>query len=154
MVRVPDRTTPDRTSSGSTDAPTDPKGRTIMDRRKAFATAGAVSVTALALVVALGANMGLFGLTRHDDGPGNFKLIDNTQQAKPSVRTEIVDVPVPAPAAPPAPVTGTGAPSGSSAPRPSYTPPASAGGGSYESPDSGHETEDGHESEPGDGADD
>jgi len=56
-------------------------------------------VTALALVMALGANMGLFGLTRHDDGPGQFKLVDNTQQSpSPSVRTEIVDAPVPAPA--------------------------------------------------------
>ncbi|MCJ7672931.1 MAG: hypothetical protein MUP67_12930 [Acidimicrobiia bacterium] len=54
-----------------------------MQRRKAFATAGAVSVTALALVVALGANVGLFGLTRHDDGPGRFKLVGNTS-ASPS----------------------------------------------------------------------
>ncbi len=129
-----------------------------MDRRKAFATAGAVSVTALALVVALGANMGLFGLTRHDDGPGNFKLIDNTQQAKPSVRTEIVDVPVPAPdpapAPAPAPAAGTRSQSGYPGSGPSYTPSGSSGAPSYQSPDSGHEVEDGHESEPGDGADD
>lgn len=125
-----------------------------MERRKAFATAGAVSVTALALVVALGANMGLFGLTRSNDGPGNFKLVDNTQQAKPTVRTEVVDVPVPAPAPAPAPTpaAGTGAPSGSPAPGPSYVPSGSAGG-SYESHDSEYEDH-GYESEPGDDADD
>jgi hypothetical protein len=87
-----------------------------VERRKAFATAGAVSITAVAVVVALGANMGLFGLTRHDDGPGQFKLVDNTAQSRPVVRTEVVDVPVPVPSEPStassprskAPTAGTG----------------------------------------------
>lgn len=87
-----------------------------MERRKAFATAGAVSITAVAAVVALGANMGLFGLTRHDDGPGQFKLVDNTAQSRPVVRTEVVDVPVPVPSAP----------SGASSSRPT-APTASTG---------------------------
>lgn len=72
-----------------------------MERRKAFATAGAVSVTAIVVVVALGANVGLFGLTRHDDGPGRFKLVGSTHQGpEADVRTGGVDAP--APGVPPA----------------------------------------------------
>ena len=67
-----------------------------MERRKAFATAGAVSVTAIVVVVALGANVGLFGLTRHDDGPGQFKIVGSTHQGpEADVRTGGVDAPAP-----------------------------------------------------------
>ena len=66
-----------------------------MDRRKAFATAGALSATALPATIALGANVGLFGLSQHDSGPGNFKVVDAGQTPNPLARVEIVDVPVP-----------------------------------------------------------
>ena len=83
-----------------------------MDRRKAFATAGAVSVTAIVVVGALGANVGLFGLTRHDDGPGQFALVGSTDQSPtPDVSTEGVDAP--APGVPPAPSSEAGSSSGS-----------------------------------------
>ncbi len=50
-----------------------------MDRRKKLATAGAVSLTATAAVVALASSVGLFGLT--DDSPrvGKLSPIDSTQ---------------------------------------------------------------------------
>ena len=118
-----------------------------MERRKAFATAGAVSVTALALVVALGANVGLFGLTRHDDGPGRFKLVGSTQSRGPNVRTEIVDVPVPA-----APAPGGGSSSGrssssSSSASPSAVAPAGTSAPSATSSSGGQPTSDDHEAE-------
>jgi len=115
-----------------------------MQRRKAFATAGAVSVTALALVVALGANVGLFGLTRHDDGPGRFNLVSSTQSRGPNVRTEIVDVPVPA-----APAPGGGSSSGrsSSSASPSAVAPAGTSAPSATSSSGGQPTSDDHEAE-------
>ena len=86
-----------------------------MERRKAFATAGAVSVTAIVVVVALGANVGLFGLTRHDDGPGQFKIVGSTHQGpEADVRTGGVDAPAPGVA-----------PAGSSGPGSSAGPGAS-----------------------------
>ena len=88
-----------------------------MERRKAFATAGAVTMTALAAVVALGANVGIFGLTGTDDGPGQFKLVGSSRQGSaPGVRTEVVDVPVPValPAGPPAGSSSAGSSSGGS----------------------------------------
>ena len=79
-----------------------------MERRKAFATAGAVSVTAIVVVVALGANVGLFGLTRHDDGPGQFKLVGSTHETSASdVRTGGVDAPAPDAPAPGVPTAGS-----------------------------------------------
>lgn len=66
-----------------------------MDRRKKLATAGAVSLTATAAVLALGASVGLFGLT--DDSPrvGKLSPIDSTQTTSSTtpddVRTVIVD---------------------------------------------------------------
>jgi len=133
-----------------------------MERRKAFATAGAVSVTALAAVMALGANMGLFGLARSDAGPGQFKLVDNTEQTKPAVHTEVVDVPVPVADPAPAPAAARSGPSRPATPAPSTAVApsgSSAAGGTYESGgghevEDGHEVEGGHEFEPGDGADD
>lgn len=50
-----------------------------MDRRKRLATAGAISVTATAAVIALASSVGLFGLT--DDSPrvGKLSPIDATR---------------------------------------------------------------------------
>lgn len=67
-----------------------------MERRKALATAASVSAVALAATIALGANVGLFGLTTQDNGPGSFQLVDS-KSTKPVVRTEIVDIPVTTP---------------------------------------------------------
>lgn len=64
-----------------------------MERRKALATAASVSAVALAATLALGANVGLFGLTSSDNGPGSFELVDS-KTSEPIVRTEIVDVPI------------------------------------------------------------
>ena len=50
-----------------------------MQRRKAFAAAGAVSATALVGVLALGANIGLFGLTSRTDGPGEFQIVEASE---------------------------------------------------------------------------
>jgi hypothetical protein len=59
-----------------------------MERRKAVATAGAVTAMGIAAVIALGANLGLFGLTGHESGPGHFKLVDS----KPTPQiTQVVD---------------------------------------------------------------
>ena len=49
-----------------------------MDRRKKLATAGAVSLTATAAVVALGASVGLFGLTDNSSRVGKLSPIDAT----------------------------------------------------------------------------
>ena len=62
-----------------------------MQRRKALATAGAISVTALAATIALGANLGLFGLTDNSSGPGNFAPVGAHHASV--TRTEVVDVP-------------------------------------------------------------
>jgi hypothetical protein len=67
-----------------------------MDRRKALATAGAVTVTGLAAALALGANLGLFGLATARTGPGDFAPVG----AASSTRTEVVEVPVPGEAVP------------------------------------------------------
>jgi len=102
-----------------------------MERRKAFATAGAVTMTALAAVVALGANVGIFGLTGTDDGPGQFKLVGSSRQGSaPGVRTEVVDVPVPValPAGPPAGSSSGGSSSGGSSSGGSSSGGSSSGG--------------------------
>jgi hypothetical protein len=71
-----------------------------MQKRKALAAAGAVTMTALAATVALGTNMGLFGLTNDPVGPGSFGPVGEAK-ATPTApvvateRTEVVDVPVP-----------------------------------------------------------
>jgi len=108
-----------------------------MQRRKALAAAGAITATATAAVIALGANLGLFGLTGDQSGPGSFKLVD---QATPV--TQVVDIPVPVTAA-----SGTGSsPSGKSyAPQPT-APTVAPSSPSYSSDDDyGHEDE--HEDE-------
>ena len=70
-----------------------------MERRKRLATAGAVSLTATAAVIAFGASVGLFGLS--DDSPrvGNLSPIDSTRSTVPTTtktKTIIVDEFLPA----------------------------------------------------------
>ena len=109
-----------------------------MERRKAFATAGAVTMTALAAVVALGANVGIFGLTGTDDGPGQFKLVGSSRQGSaPGVRTEVVDVPVPValPGGPQAGSSSGGSSSGgSNSAATSVAPQSAASGEDHEAP--------------------
>jgi hypothetical protein len=72
-----------------------------MDRRKALATTGAVSLTATAAIVALGSSMGLFGLANADSTRvGKLSPIDTTvREPATEVHTVIVDDPPPAAAA-------------------------------------------------------
>jgi hypothetical protein len=49
-----------------------------MQRRKAIATAGAITATAAAAVVAFGANFGIFGLTQQDSNVGKFPAVEAT----------------------------------------------------------------------------
>jgi hypothetical protein len=73
-----------------------------MDRRKKLATAGAVSLTATAAVVALGASVGLFGLTDTSSRVGKLSPIDATHattSTTPEVQTIIVDDPPASPGA-------------------------------------------------------
>ena len=73
-----------------------------MDRKQKLATAGAISLTATAAVVALGASVGLFGLT--DDSPrvGKLSPIDSTQTTTATTPDDIQTIIIedPAPAAP------------------------------------------------------
>lgn len=117
-----------------------------MERRKALATAGAATAAALAATIALGANLGLFGLTSSGAGPGTFEPVDAT---KPPPRTEVIDVPVPVTGA-----TGGGgaASSGGAAPTAAPAAPAPAPVAASGSGDDGAtvpqlEHEDGHEDE-------
>jgi len=113
-----------------------------MERRTALATAGAITATVMTAAIALGANMGLFGLASADEGPGHLRLVD-TPSSK-LAHTEVVDVPVPVSV----PASGTpasgsgGAPAGQGS---SYAPGAGSSGGddSYDEPDDEvHEPED------------
>jgi len=58
--------------------PCDPDDRREMgmQRRNAIATAGAVTATATAAVIALGANFGIFGLTDENSKVGKFPAVD------------------------------------------------------------------------------
>jgi hypothetical protein len=107
-----------------------------MQRRKALAAAGAITATATAAVIALGANLGLFGLTADQSGPGTFKLVD--QASTPA--TQVVDIPVPVTSASGTTPSRSGAPS---ATLPQPTAPTVAP--SYRSDDDEHEAE--HEDE-------
>jgi hypothetical protein len=49
-----------------------------MERRKAIASAGAATAVAVTAVIAVGANVGIFGLTRQDSKVGRFPLVDTT----------------------------------------------------------------------------
>ena len=69
-----------------------------MDRRKALAAAGAVSLTAAAAAAAVGANFGLFGLTDPSGGVGKLSPVVATQpdasratSQPPEVQTVYVD---------------------------------------------------------------
>jgi hypothetical protein len=52
-----------------------------MQRRKAIATAGAVTATATAAVIALGANFGIFGLADERSNVGKFPAVDASSNA-------------------------------------------------------------------------
>lgn len=52
-----------------------------MQRRKAIATAGAVTATATAAVIALGANFGIFGLADEGSKVGKFPAVEATTGA-------------------------------------------------------------------------
>jgi hypothetical protein len=52
-----------------------------MQRRKAIATAGAVTAAATAAVIAFGANFGIFGLTQNDSNVGKFPAVEATSTA-------------------------------------------------------------------------
>jgi hypothetical protein len=54
-----------------------------MQRRKAIATAGAVTATATAAVIALGANFGIFGLADEHSNVGKFPAVDASSNAPP-----------------------------------------------------------------------
>jgi hypothetical protein len=58
-----------------------------VQRRKLLATAGALSVTAFATTVCLGANFGLFGLTEPDSPVGRLDPNRAAATASVSVRT-------------------------------------------------------------------
>lgn len=66
-----------------------------MDRRKALATTGAISLTASAAIIALGSSMGLFGLANNDGSRvGKLSPIDSTvSQPTTKTRTIIVNDP-------------------------------------------------------------
>jgi hypothetical protein len=90
-----------------------------MQRRKALATAGAISATALAATIALGANLGLFGLATASGGPGT---VEPVSPKVPTTRTEVIDVPVPVAVGSGGGASGT--PGASSAPAPAPAPAA------------------------------
>lgn len=52
-----------------------------MQRRKAIATAGAVTAAATAAVIAFGANFGIFGLAQQDSHVGKFPAVEATSTA-------------------------------------------------------------------------
>ena len=52
-----------------------------MQRRKAIATAGAVTAAATAAVIAFGANFGIFGLAQQDSHVGKFPAVEATNTA-------------------------------------------------------------------------
>ncbi|MGZ4800924.1 MAG: hypothetical protein ACXVL8_20165 [Acidimicrobiia bacterium] len=85
-----------------------------MDRRKALATVGAISLTASAAVVALGSNMGLFGLTETSSRVGRLSPIDSAQPARTETNVIYVDDPVPAAASGSTAGTGTSSGDGTS----------------------------------------
>jgi hypothetical protein len=72
-----------------------------MDRRKLLATTGAVSLTAAAAVVAVGANFGLFGLAGDGAKAGHFEPVSSSATTAPRTTpsTEVVYVDVQDPSA-------------------------------------------------------
>jgi len=75
-----------------------------MERRRAFAYAGATTIAALAAVIAIGANLGLFGLTRQASGAGRLTPVATTPVQPASAVTVYVDAP---PASPTTATTST-----------------------------------------------
>jgi len=68
-----------------------------MHRRDAFASAGAITAVAATVVIAFGANVGLFGLAGNNGGPGGFPLVGKAQAnatPPPIVGAQNVDQPV------------------------------------------------------------
>ena len=74
-----------------------------MERRKAAATAGALTTTGLALVVAVGANFGLFGLTSGSSPVGRLDPVGT-----PALGSTTTVAAIPFPIAAPAPVVQPG----------------------------------------------
>ena len=77
-----------------------------MHRRDAFATAGAITAVAAAAVIGFGTNVGLFGLTGANTGPGGFPLVAEAKASatpNPIADVQVVDLPV----ATPAPASGS-----------------------------------------------
>ena len=64
-----------------------------MDRRKALATTGAITLTATAAVVALGSSMGLFGLT--DDGGSRIGKLSPVDATSATTQTSVATLPSP-----------------------------------------------------------
>jgi hypothetical protein len=62
-----------------------------MQRRKAIATAGAVTATATAAVIALGATFGIFGLAQQDSNVGKFPAVEATSTAPATTSPTQVD---------------------------------------------------------------
>jgi len=87
-----------------------------MERRKALATAGAVTTVVVAATLALGANLGLFGLTDDGGGPGTFDPVDASVVNGSTPRTEVIDVPMTVP------VPGDGGSAAAGAPGPAPAP--------------------------------
>ena len=58
-----------------------------MQRRKAIATAGAVTAAASAAVIAFGANFGIFGLAQQDSHVGKFPAVEATSTAPAATST-------------------------------------------------------------------
>lgn len=58
-----------------------------MDRRKRLATAGAISLTASAAIVALASGVGLFGLTNDSPRVGKLSPIDSTHSTSTTAST-------------------------------------------------------------------
>jgi len=46
-----------------------------MQRRSVLAATGALGAVAIAALIAVAANVGLFGLTRDEGGPGHLRLV-------------------------------------------------------------------------------
>jgi hypothetical protein len=69
-----------------------------MDRRKALATTGAITLTATAAVVAVGSSIGLFGLT--DDGATRIGKLSPVDTTLPARQASVVTTPSTSPATP------------------------------------------------------
>lgn len=59
-----------------------------VERRKVIATAGAVTATAVAAVIAAGANFGIFGLAQQDSNVGNFPVVETRDTTAVPATTE------------------------------------------------------------------